>query len=218
MEKKINKKTTTVVIIVLAVVIIAGGAYYGFNRWRQQRLVNDYYQAIYGTVAPGIGGLLGSGAGGLSAETIGELVNLQAEFDAEEAANEAEEMAKTPAQKYNEAEEAYLSGNTSPLFDQVARSDVEAIYKKCKIIASTFGYFGGEGFAVQVMVPEKVTAESFDKLAQRFTDQGYISTYGEITADSGMVMLENTEGVSLTINFDTTSDEQGITIMYYVNE
>jgi|GEM_PF-1516443 len=222
METKSNKKTITIVVIVLAAAIIGSGAYYGYNRWQQQRLVSQYYQALYGTGASGVAGLLGGGTGGLSADAIKAMADLQAEEEAkqeaEDAADEAEEAAKTPKQKYNEAEAAYLSGNVSPLFDQVARSDVEAIFGECKIIVSTIGYFGTEGFAVQIMVPEKVTAESFDKLTQRFTAQGYVSSYGEITNDSGIMMLVKDDGASLTLSFDVDGDEQGITIMYSVNE
>ena len=221
METKSNKKTVTIVVIVLAVAIIASGAYYGYNRWRQQRLVNEYYQALYGTSVPGMGGLLGGGTGGLSADAISELAKLQAEEyakqEVQDAADEAKEAAKTPTDKYNEAEAAYLSGNVSSLFDQVARSEVESIFGKCKIIASTIGYFGAEGFAVQLMVPEKVTAESFDKLTTKFSDQGYQSAYGEITANNGMIMLQK-DNASLTLSFDVESDEQGITVMYSIIE
>lgn len=231
MEQKINnKKTITIVVIVLAVVIIVGGVYYGYNRWQQQRLVNEYYQMLYGTNAPGIagliggstGGLLSGGAGGLSADAIAEIARLQAEEDvkqeAEEAKDEAEEAAKTPQQKYDETETAFLSGNVSSLFDQIARSEVEAVFGKCKIISSTIGY-GMNGFAVLIMVPEKVTAEKFDQLSQRFTAQGFLSAYGEITNDAGMIMLEKDDGsIVITLNFDADSDEQGITIMYSVNE
>ncbi|MFH1089177.1 MAG: hypothetical protein V1716_02010 [Candidatus Uhrbacteria bacterium] len=192
-------------------------------------MLNAYNQPLYGTTAPGIaglvggtGGLLGGVPGGLSADAMKELANLQAEEDAKQevqnAADEAKEAAKTPRDKYNEAETAYLSGNVSPLFDQVARSNVEAVFGECKIVSSTFGY-GVGGFVVQVMVPEKVTAEKFDQLVQRFVDQGYASAYGEITADAGMMMLEKDDGSTVfTFNFDAESDEQGIAIMYSVNE
>ena len=229
-QKTNNKKTVTIVVIVLVVLIVAGGAYYGYNRWQQQRLVNEYYQMIYGTNAPGIGGLLGGGtagllgggAGGLSADAIAEIARLQAEEEAKQevkdAADEAKEAAKTPEQKYNETETTYLSGNVSSLFDQIARSDVEAIFGECKIVSSTIGY-GTNGFVVQVMVPEKVTAEKFDQLSQRFTAQGFSSAYGEITNDAGMVMLEKDDGtIVVSLSFDTEVDEQGITVMYSAGE
>lgn len=224
METKSNKKTITIVVIVLAVVVIGSGAYYGYNRWHQQRILNDYYQALYGTNAPGMmAGLLGGATtGGLSADAINELAKLQAEEDAkqeaEDAANEKEEAAKTPEDKFNEAEAAYLTSSVSPLFDQVAKANVEAIYGKYKIIASTIGYYGTAGFAVQVMVPEKITAESFDKLTQKFVEQGYVSSYGEIENSTGIMMLGKDDGTTITLSFDTDSDEQGITIMYAVSE
>jgi len=218
-----NKKTTLVVVIVLAVIIVGGGAYYGYNRWQQQRLVNSYYQMLYGTNAPGVGGLLGGAAtGGLSADAIQELANLQAEAEAQqeyqEATEEAEEAAKTPEEKYNEAENSYVSDAISSLFDQEVKSEIETVFGKCKIVASTFGYTGTEGFAVQVMVPQKVTAENFNALVEAFTDQGYVTAYGEMEVETGAIMMQKDESTMLTLTFDTTSDEQGITVMYSVNE
>ena len=218
-----NKKTLTVVIIVLAVAIVGSVAYYGFNRWRQERIVSKYFQELYGTGVPGVGGLLGGGGGGVSADTLTELAKLQAEADAKAAAEEAARIAaeanKTPAQKYDEAAAAYLTGDVSSLYDQVAKSQIESVFGKAKIIASTVGYYGVGGFAVQLMVPEKLTPEQFEKLVNKFTDEGYQSIYGEITATNGMVMLQKEETTaSMTLGYDVTSGEQAITVMYAVNE
>jgi len=187
MEIKSNNKTKTVIIVLVAV-LVAGGAYYGYNRWQQQRLVNQYYQMLY------------------------------AKQEATNAADEAEEAVKTPQDKFGEAEEAFLSGNVSALFDQVGKSEINAVFGGSKIIASTIGYYGTEGFAIQVMVPKKVTAEDFDALVNKFTDQGYQSAYGEITSDTGMIALQKEDGTMLTLAFDTTSDEQAITVMYATNQ
>jgi len=220
MEK--NKKAIIIVVIVLAAIILAGCANYGYNRWRQQKLVNEYYQAIYGINAPtGMGGLMGGlagGAGGLSADAINELARIAAEEEAQTDTYEDEEAAKTPAQKYNEATTGYLDKDTSSLFDQVARPEVESIFDDCKIIGFSLGY-GVAGFAVQVMVPEKVTSESFGKLVEKFTDEGYRSAYGEVGSEDGMVMLEKGDGsATLTLAFDLASEDQEITVMYSVIE
>ncbi|MFA6131704.1 MAG: hypothetical protein WC702_01370 [Patescibacteria group bacterium] len=220
MEK--NKKAIIIVVSVLAVIIVAGCANYGYNRWRQQKLVNEYYQAIYGINAPtGMGGLMGGlagGTGGLSADAFSELARIAAEEEAQADADEAEETAKTPAQKFNEATTGYLDKDTSSLFDQVARPEVESVFDDCKIIGFSLGY-GVAGFAVQVMVPEKVTSESFGKLVEKFTDEGYQSAYGEVNTEDGTVMLEKGDGSTvLTLAFDLNSEEQEITVMYSTNE
>ena len=216
-----NKKTTTVVIIVVAVVIVGAGAFYGFNRWRQQRLVAKYFQELYGTAAPTVGGLLGGGQG-LSADTINELAKLQAEADAkadaEEAAREAAEAAKTPEQKFDETEAAYVTSDVASMFDDVAKSDVKAVFGDYKVTSSTIGYFGERGFVVQLKVPEVVTPEKFNELVDRFLDQGYQSVYGEITADTGSVMMQKGEDTTLSLSFDGSDDGQGLMVMYTVNE
>jgi len=213
-----NKKTTTVVIIVVAVVIIGAGAFYGFNRWRQQRLVNRYFQELYGAT----GGMLGGGGQGLTADTLSELAKLQAEADAkaeaEEAAREAAEAAKTPEQKFDETEAAFVTNDVASMFDEVAKSEVEAIFGDYKITSSTIGYFGTEGFVVMLKVPEIVTAEKFSELVDRFTDQGYVSVYGEITNDTGSAMMQKDEDITLSLSFDGSDDGQGLMVMYSVNE
>ena len=123
-----DKKTKTIVIVVLAIVVL-GGLYYGYNRWRQERLAMEFLKNMYGVTG---GKTPGDLTGKLSGNIAAEIAKQTAKDEAEQKKEEAREAAKTPLDKFNETKEVSLVGKTSSVVKDMVEPKLTAIFGKIK--------------------------------------------------------------------------------------
>lgn len=207
-----DKKTKTIVVVVLAVVVV-GGAFYGFRRWQQQRLVNQYLKGIYGTDAGGLLGKLTGGSGGISSQVAQEIAKEMAKEEARQKVDEVKETAKTPADRYNETQEAIAIGTVVPILNSEIKPVIEKVFGKAKMVMYSGGYAGTENsFLTSFKVPRIITAQDLGSLAQEFTGKGYKVVSNTADANSGTVMMEK-EGVYLSFSYEG-SESQELGLMY----
>jgi len=204
-----GKKTTTTVVIVLVVVIIAGGVYYGFNRWRQQRLANQFLQQMYGVGVGDVSKL----TGGLTGDIAAEIAKEAAEQDAKDKKAAEEEAAKTPEDRFNETKEVSLTGATASIAKDKIEPILTAVFGKVKPVLFSGGYMGQEGsFLASFKVPSVPTSEDFNKLAEEFTSNGYKVVMNSVTADSGNLMLQK-DNVTISVSYESPEDQE-IGVLY----
>ena len=207
-----NKKT--IIIVIVAVVVVAG-AYYGYNRWRQQRLANQILQEVYGVNA---GGLLGGITGG-SGNIAQEIAKEAAKQDALDEAQQREDAAKTPEDKYNVATvmETY-DANSKALADD-GKSIVESVFGKAKLTAISTAYMTmapGSGI-MSYMVPRATTGADIAAFSKALTDKGLVIMSSGVENTSAMVMAGNDAG-SYVITFEMGEQDVTMTIMKNTTE
>lgn len=207
-----NKKT--IIIVIVAVVVVAG-AYYGYNRWRQQRLANQILQEVYGVNA---GGLLGgiTGGGGNIAQ---EIAKEAARQDALDEAQQREDAAKTPEDKYNVATamETY-DANSKALADD-GKSIVESVFGKAKLTAISTAYMvmtPGSGM-MSYMVPRATIGTDIAAFSKALTDRGLEIMSSGVDNTSALIMAGNDAG-SYVITFEMGEQEVSMTIMKNTTE
>jgi hypothetical protein len=195
-----DKKTKTIVIVIIAVVAV-GGLYYGFNRYRQQRLAQKMINSIYGN-------------GVLSGDVANQIAKGLAEQAVQDKADEAKEAAKTPEDKYNDATEAVSASGVSTILNSEVKPKVEAVFGKAKLVAYSNGFMGGTGsFFASFKTPRIVTSADLGQLVKKFTDDGYTITYDTAEGDSANVMLQK-DGAYITCGYENGGESQEISISY----
>lgn len=206
-------KKTKIIVIILAVVVV-GGAIYGIQRWRQQRLVNQYLKGIYG----GDVGLLNKitgGNNGITAEIAKEMAKEEAKEAAEEEANEAEEAAKTPEEKYNEVEEAEAYDANSKTTVNEAKDILEKVFDKIKLTSVYSGTYGDGSTISSVMefeIARLTKGEDLAKLTEVLTDKGLPIIYSGIDDKSASVAAGD-EAKSYTFGFEIGEQTIGVSFM-----
>jgi len=193
-----DKRTKTIVVVVL-VIVITGGAYYGVNRWRQQRLVNQYLKGIYGTDA---GGLLGklTGNSGVPNQIAQEI----AKEAAQQQADEAKEAAKTPEDKYNEAEEMTTYDANSKAVADGAQEIINKVFGTAKITAISTGMYGGGvngSGLVEFTIGRLTTGADLGAINKAFADKGFEIIQSGIQ-DKNVGMMASNDDTAYTVNFE----------------
>lgn len=210
-----NKKTTIVVVILVAVVVVvAYGLYYGVNRWRQQRLANQILKEVYGV---NTGGLLGklTGGGGISEQIAQELAKEAAKEEAQQKADEAKEAAKTPEDRYNEAEEMSTYDANSKALAAEAKDIVEKVFGKTKLISISTGMFGaalnGSG-VMEFEIARLSTGADLAALNKVLADKGLPVVQSGIDNKTAGVMAGTNESM-YSVGFEIGEQTVTVTIM-----
>ena len=204
-----DKKTTTTVVIVLAVVVIAGGVYYGFNKWRQQRLANQILTEMYGVGAGDVSKL----TGGITGKMAADIAEEAAKQDAADKKAAEEEAAKTPEDRFNETKEVALTGSTASVVKDNIEPILTTVFGKVKPVLFSGGYMGQEGsFLASFKIPSVPTSEDFNKLTEEFTSDGYKVVMNSVTADSGNLMLQK-DDITISISYESPEDQE-IGVLY----
>lgn len=204
-----DKKTKTIIIVVLSVAVV-GGAYYGINRWHQQRLINQYLKGVYGLNTGLLGGLTGGGNGPMANQIAQEM----AKQAAQEKLDEAKEAAKTPEDKYNATAEMPTYDANSKSLANEAKDIVEKVFGKAKLTSISSGIYGlnsGSG-VLEFNISRLTTGEDLGMLNKVLTDKGLPILQSGIDNKTAMVMAGSNE-VSYTFGFEIGEQVVGITIM-----
>lgn len=208
-----DKKTKTIIIVVLAVVVI-GGVYYGFNRWRQQRLANQILKGAYGLNTGILGGLIGGG-GNIQEQIAKEMAKEAAKEEAQQKTEEAKEAAKTPEDRYNVTEEmATYDANSKAVADE-AKEIMEKAFGKVKLTSiSTALYGGGIGGSgvVEFKINHLTTGADLGALNKAFTDKGFQVMQSGIENKNAGVMAGN-DIVVYTASFEIGEQTVSMIIM-----
>lgn len=196
-----DKKTLTIVVVVVAIVVVGGGLYYGINRWRQEQLARQ------------ILGMYGVNTNGSLANSVAQQIANQIAND-QNNQNTNEEAAKTPEGIYNQASEAALIGDISPVLTGEVKPKVESVFGKAKVTTYTSGLTGTQdSFMVAFMVPRVVTAADIGKLIKGFTDSGFKLITNTANASSGGAVLEK-EGAMLSLSYGESGEDQQVSVLY----
>ncbi|MFA5061867.1 MAG: hypothetical protein WC526_01855 [Patescibacteria group bacterium] len=201
-----NKKTLIVVVVVVGALVVLGGIFYGYNRWRQQRIANQIL-SLYG----GNTGLLGKLTGGDANQIAQEMARQQA---IEEANTAAQEAAKTPEDKYNATQEMQAYDDNSRTVSGAAKAIVEQVFGKAKLTSYTTGYFAstpGSGAAIFETIRPATAADvgAFNKI---LTDKGLqIISSGTDNQDASIMAGNDNE--QYIIGFGIGSQEITVTIV-----
>ena len=210
-----NKNTKTIIIAVVIVAVL-GGLYYGYNRWRQERLVSQYLKAVYGENAGALGGLVGGlngGTTGMSKELLAELAKQAAKDEADQKKEEIAEAAKTPEDRFDETKAVSLTGSMSSVLKSKIEPQLTAVFGKVKPTLFSNGYMGQENsFLVVYKVPVIPTSDDMNKLVEKFTAAGYVSAMNSIGADSSNLLFTK-DNATVSIYYEN-SENQEVGILY----
>jgi len=206
-----NKQTKTIVIVVVAIVVV-GGAYYGINRWRQQRLVNQYLKGIYGVDAGLLNKITGGVAGnGFTAQIAAEI----AKEEAKQKADEAKEATKTPEDKYNATEEMTTYDANSKAVADGAKEIMDKVFGKSKVTAISTGMYGGEVLGsgvVEFTIARLTTGADLGAMSKAFTDKGFEIIQSGIE-DKNANLMASSDNVIYTVSFDIGGQTVGMIVM-----
>jgi hypothetical protein len=211
-----DKKTKTIVAIVAAIIVISG-LFYGYQRWRQQRLAAQILK-MYEGVNPG---LLGNGKAGditsqiakqLSPELVKKLAEEAAKEEAKQQEEDTKEAAKTPKDKFNETKTITITGTLSSVIKEDIEPKITAVFGGAKPTLYGEGYMGENSFTAAFKVPKDIDNEDFNKLIKKFTDDGYTVGMNTVDATSGQVILEKS-GATLNLFYEN-SESQQMGVMY----
>lgn len=206
-----DKKTKTIVIAVVVVVVL-GGLFYGYNRWRQQRLANQILKEMYGANTGLFGGLT-NGGGKIQEQVAKEIAKQAAKDEVQQKAEEAKEAAKTPEDRFNETKSITLVGETSSLVKDIVEPRLTAVFGKIKPILFSGGYMGQkDSFLVAFKIPRVPTSEDFNKLSEEFTNNGFSVAMNSISADSANLMFDNSDA-TISISYENSTDQE-IGVLY----
>lgn len=182
-----SKKT---IIIILVAVVAVGGAYYGIHRWRQT------------------GGLLGvlTGGGGKLANLIGqETAKEAAEEEAQQKADEAEEAAKTPEDRYNETKEAAAYDANSKAAVSEIKEIVEKVFGKAKLTSVYTDIYDSAGSSSRMMefkIARLITGDDLSAFNKALTDNGLSITQSIMSDKTAIVVASGNETVTYSFGFE----------------
>jgi len=213
-----NKKTKTIAIVAIVVVVL-GGLYYGYNRWRQERLAAQFLKTMYGLESGKIGTLGSDLAGKIPANLAAELAKQAAEDEIKQKEEEAREAAKTPEDRFNETKAVTLTGESSLLAKDSIEPQLTAVFGKIKPTLFSNGYAGTEkSFLATFKIPKIPTAEDFEKLTKEFTDSGYKVAMNSVSADGANILLEK-DNITISITYENSEDQEiGVIYMEQAKE
>lgn len=205
-------KKTKIIVVVVAVVVV-GGLYYGINRWRQQRLFNQYLKGVYGLNTGILGGLASGGK--VSDQVAKEIAKEMAKEEAKQQADEAKEASKTPEDKFNEAKEAATYDNNSKVAANEAKSIVEKVFGKAKLTAVSSNTYGAENTVSSIMefeIARLITGDDLGKLNEVLADKGLPVSYSGLDDKTAMVTAGSNENV-YTFGFEVGGQTVGVNII-----
>lgn len=206
-----DQKTKTIVVVV-AVVLVVGGLYYGINRWRQQRLVNQYLKGAYGLNTGILGGL--NGGGNVSDQVAKEIAKEIAKEEAKQQAEEAGEASKSPEDIYDDTKEmATYDANSKALADEVKKI-MENAFGKVKLTSISTGLYGGVAGsgAVEFKLDHLTTGSDLGALSKAFTDAGFQVMQSGLEDKSASLMAGN-DAVSYVVGFEVEKQTVDVTVL-----
>jgi hypothetical protein len=212
-----NKNTKTIIIVVV-VLLIVGGVYYGYNRWRQQRVAMQILQGMYGLDAgKTLGGLVTGGGNAITGDVLKKIAEEEAKDELKRLDEEKKEAAKTPEDRFNETEETSVIGSVS----SVLKSDIEpvlnSVFGKIKMTSYGTGYMLAQNgsFGANFKVPRVVTANDLSKISEEFEGKGFTVMSSSVESGSGELSLMKGETTSITVSFSDNGENQEIEILYW---
>lgn len=199
-----NKKTIIIIIVSLAVI---GGVYYGFNRWRQQRLANQILKEVYGVNA----GILGKLTGGGNIQE--QIAKEAAKEEAQQNADEAKEAAKTPEDKYNEIEEvATYDANSKATVNEI-KSILDKIFGKTKLTSAAADVYGSTAIStMDFEIARLTTGDDLNALNKALTDKGWPIVRSMIDNKSAVIMAGSDETGVYAFSFEIGGQTIGTSI------
>ncbi len=206
-----DKKTTTIVVIVAAVLIVGGGAYYAYYRWQQQRMVSQVFKELYGVDLSKV-----SGQTGIQGKVAEEIAKEIAKEEATQKQEEAREAAKTPEDRYNEAQAVEAYDDASKGVASEAQAIVEKVFGKAKLIGYSSGLYGlsadKNSGATSFTIARLTTAADVGALNKYFTDKGLQVMSSGIDNQEAMVMAGN-DTEQYIVGFNINSQDVNVSIM-----
>lgn len=213
-------KNTKLVLIIVGIIVLVGAGYWGYQRYQQRHLVQEYYRqmgltpdAVKALMAGGgignmAGGLLGGG-GNISQQIAAEI----AKQEAKDALDEAAEAAKTPEDKFKAITEVEAYDDASKALVSETRGIVEGVFGKAKLSVVSAGFYGASGSGVASYSVSRLT-ESGDvgRLAQDLTGKGFTILTSSAGDGEGVVMAQK-GNAQYAIGFSLGEQEVGITVM-----
>lgn len=161
-----NKKTLTVVVVAVVALVVLSGVFYGYNRWRQQRLANQIL-GMYGV-------------------NTGLINNL--------GGNTAVEVGQSPEQIFNSTSEMSAYDENSKAVVADARDIVEKVFGKTKLTAYTSGSYGvaNQNSGLAMFKTSRLTlAADVSALNKVLTDKGLRVISSGADRESGSIMAGN---------------------------
>ena len=206
-----NKKTIIIVVVVIAVAALG---YWGYQRWQKQRLVNAYLKAI-GVPAGSIGGGILNAVTGQGGQISAEIAKEIAKQEASDQTNEQKEAAKTPEQKFNDTQEMQTYDATGAAIVAEARSLLEPILGKTKLISYSSGFLGGakDSGAISLKISRLTTGNDVGEINKALTAKGFTILGSGVEDNSATIMAtkqDQTSTKQYIIGF--TLGEQDITM------
>lgn len=208
-----DKKTKNITIAVIAVAVV-GGLYFGYTRWRQQKLANQILQGMYGVNTGMLGGI--PGIGGISNKVAQEIAKEAAKEEIKQKEEEAKEAAKTPEDKFNETKETAVIGKMLPAMNNEIKPAMEDVFGKVKITAYGTGYMGGldKSFSATFKVPRVITANDLSQLSSNLDAKGYKTISSGAESEGGNLTVMKNDSISLTFSYGNNGEDQTIEAMY----
>lgn len=199
-----NKKTIIIIVVSLAVI---GGVYYGFNRWRQQRLANQILKGVYGINTSILGKLTGGGS------IQEQMAKEAAKEEAQQKANEAKEAAKTPEDKYNETEEvATYDANSKATVNEI-KSILDKVFGKTKLTSVAADVYGSTAIStMDFEIARLATGDDLNALNKALTDKGWPIVRSMIDNKSAVIMAGNDETGVYAFSFEIGGQTIGTSI------
>ena len=206
-----DKKTKTIAVVVVAVVVVCG-LYFGINRWRQQRLVNQYLKGVYGLNTGMMGGL--NSGGKIPDQVAKEIAKEMAKEEAKQQVDEAKEASKSPEDIYDDTKEmATYDANSKALADEVKKI-MENAFGKVKLTSISTGLYGGVAGsgAVEFKLDHLLTGSDLGALSKAFADAGFQVIQSGIEDKSASLMAGN-DAVSYVVGFEVEEQTVDVTVI-----
>jgi hypothetical protein len=202
-----DKKTKTIVIAIIAVVVI-GGLYYGYNRWRQQRLANQILAGMYGVNSGLLGGL---GTGNVSEQVAKEIAKQAAEDAAKQKADEAREAAKTPEDIFNATEEMPAYDANSQALVNTFKDIIDKVFGKSKVTSVSTSYGADQiGYGLlEFTINRLATGADLAAFNKVLTDKGLTVTQSGVSDKVASVVIDNDK---MTVYFSFEIGKQVVSV------
>ena len=144
-------------------------------------------------------------------------INNQKATDNDAVADEQREAAKTPEDKYDEAQATIVIGERVPILTSEIEPALKSVFGKAKITSYSSSSLTdqGIGFAAEFTVPRVVTAEDLNKLILLFKSKGYTPTINAVEAEAGMVTFAKGEDLSISFSYSEGGINQEMNVLYW---